>query len=61
MSAIANLLVGAGTMIEQFVKAQNMTTNMTDSSGNMTEAGDDSASISSRPGKGGGQQRAAMR
>ena len=44
--ATASLLVGTGTVIEQFVKAQNMTTNTTDSDSNMT--GTDSGSISTR-------------
>ena len=48
VAATVSLLVGTGAVIEQFAKAQNMTTNMTDSAGNMTGTDDDSGSISAR-------------
>jgi archaellin len=54
VAATASLLIGTGTVIEQFAKAQNMTTNTTDSAGNMTGT-DDSGSISAKKG---GRERA---
>lgn len=47
VAATASLLVGTGAVIEQFVKAQNMTVNTTNSASNMTET-DDSGNISTR-------------
>jgi len=43
--AVGSLMIGSTVFTEQPSKAQNMTTNMTDSTGNMTEDG----SISSKP------------
>lgn len=37
IAATASLLVGTGAVIEQFVKAQSMTVNTTNSASNMTE------------------------
>lgn len=44
--ASVGLLSSSNTLMEQPVKAQNMTTNMTDSAGNMTGTGNESGSIS---------------
>ena len=44
--ASVGLLSSGNTLMEQTVKAQNMTTNMTDSAGNMTGTGNESGSIS---------------
>ena len=44
--ASVGLLSNSNTLMEQPVKAQNMTTNMTDSAGNMTGTGNESGSIS---------------
>jgi hypothetical protein len=44
--ASLGLLSSSNTLMEQTVKAQNMTTNMTDSAGNMTGTGNESGSIS---------------
>lgn len=44
--ASVGLLSRSNTLMEQPVKAQNMTTNMTDSAGNMTGTGNESGSIS---------------
>ena len=46
--ASVGLMVGPSAFIEQIVKAQNMTGNMTDSSGNMTETDNASGEISAR-------------
>ena len=48
VAATASLLVGTGAVIEQFVKAQNMTTNATYPGGNMTGTDDGSGEISAR-------------
>jgi hypothetical protein len=42
------LLVGPSAFIEQIAEAQNMTGNMTDSTGNMTGTDDASGEISAR-------------
>jgi hypothetical protein len=39
VSATASFMVGSSTLFEQIVKAQNTTTNMTGSVGNMSEKG----------------------
>ena len=44
--ASVGLLSSSNTLMEQTVKAQNMTTNMTDSAGNVTGTGNESGSIS---------------
>jgi len=49
IATVGSLMVGSGVFTEQPVKGQNMTKNMTDSIGNMTEANDDSGSIPSKP------------
>jgi hypothetical protein len=46
--AITSLTVGVSTIIEQDVKAQNMTTNMTESSGNSTGTEDGGSGSISR-------------
>lgn len=48
VSATASLLVGTGAVIEQVVKAQNMTTNTTHPGGNITGTDDGSGEISAR-------------
>lgn len=48
IAAVRGLIVGTSMFTEQLVKAQNMTANMTDSVGNMSQTYD-SDSISSRP------------
>ena len=45
IATVGSLMVGSSVFTEQPVKAQNMTANMTDSAGNMSET-EDSASIS---------------
>lgn len=50
ITAGAGVLIGASAFIEQIVKAQNMTGNMTDSAGNMTETDNASGEISSMRG-----------
>ncbi len=44
--ATTSLMVGVSAIIGQDVKAQNMTTNMTESNGNSTGTDDNSGSIS---------------
>jgi hypothetical protein len=44
--ASLGLLSSSNTLMEQTAIAQNMTTNMTDSAGNMTGTGNESGSIS---------------
>ena len=47
--AVGNLMVGSSVFTEQPVSAQNMTTNMTDSAGNMSQTYDSgSGSISAK-------------
>jgi len=41
--AVGSLMVGSSVFTEQSVKAQNMTTNMTDSAGNMSQTYDSSS------------------
>lgn len=52
--AISSLMVGVSAIIEQGVKGQNMTTNMTESSANSTgtEDGGESISILEGPAEG---------
>lgn len=50
ITAGAGVLIGASAFIEQIVKAQNMTGNMTDSAGNMTETDNATGEISSMRG-----------
>ena len=50
ITAGAGVLIGASAFIEQIVKAQNMTGNMTDSAGNMTETDNSTGEISSMRG-----------
>ena len=45
IATVVSVMIGSTVFTEQPSKAQNMTTNMTDSIGNMTEDG----SISSKP------------
>jgi len=45
IATVASVMIGSSVFTEQPLKAQNMTANMTDSAGNMTEDG----SISSKP------------
>jgi hypothetical protein len=50
IATVGSLMVGSSVFTEQPVKAQNMTANMTDSAGNMSQSYDNgSGSISSRP------------
>jgi hypothetical protein len=44
IATVGSLMVGSSVFTEQPVKAQNMTTNMTDSAGNMSETEDGSIS-----------------
>jgi hypothetical protein len=46
--ASVGLMVGPSAFMEQIVKAQNLTGNMTDSAGNMTGTDDASGEISGR-------------
>lgn len=50
ITAGAGVLIGASAFIEQIVKAQNMTGNMTDSAGNMIETDNATGEISSMRG-----------